>query len=459
MQDYWDVARVWNYRGVQSQRQENNDAAIRFNAAISAEDRLATHVRTVLGYDGIRMRVRLERNKEEDKNPGRAEVDMILVNQNNIYIVEVKNWFGDVYTSGPNDDHWCQCLPHPVNPRLHGEIKDHGDVLGDLKLKTRAFIEQLVNKSGLAAARDLRIPLGAVVPLLVFTHEKVRLDPRTQKRHPHAMTMAEFSQVVGMKDTCWDWCSWACPVTVPSNQMTFSQQMTVLEVIDQLPTWDIITLHNGTVRTGDVIEFVIPEASRRRNKQAEGGGSGGGGGGGAPDVAPLVRREYVASARVTWPGTSLFGLMCTLALGYDRPSLILTLKPGGMFPAEIARANFQLDGAAASSATTGSSGFAGSPMQRRQRPQQQNQRAPQATRMVANANEDEKPAPVARIPLGSQLNEPLSSQNVLHLKFRPAGGREIETIALHHVATLDLSPMHHWADRNEANKRTAAKEQ
>jgi hypothetical protein len=451
MDSIWAVARAWNYVGVQTRREESDLAARRFNAAISAEDQLATHVRTALGYDGIRMRLRVPRTKEQKEQMqeeaggntrgSRGEIDMVVLTSKHLFVVEVKNWVGDVYTSGANDDQWIQCPPHPVNPRAHGNPINHGPVLDDHREKSRALITYMM-KSSLAQASGLQLPLGFIVPLLVFTNDKVILDRKTQQRHPHAMTLSEFSQVVGSKVVWWDWAAWMCPWAVPSTELTYNQQLIALEVIDTLPTWDVVTLHNGTVRTGDVLRFFVPEASRRaqqerrqQQQQQQQQQQGGGGGGGAPIQVPVIQRQNVSSARVTWPGTGTLGLVWTVVVGNDRPGLTLTMRPGAEVPGELAACGWLIRGASAAQAAASTSGAVGSPMSRRR---------------VGGGNE--QPSTVVRIPIGHKLAEPIQSQQVCHLEFRPAGKTETEKIALHHIASVELSAMHHYMDRGAAQR-------
>jgi len=46
---------------------------------------------------------------------------------------------------------------------------------------------------------------------------------------------------------------------------------------------------------------------------------------------------------------------------------------------------------------------------------------------------------VLRFPIGARLGEPRTSPHVAHVVFRSGGREETEFIALHHIATLDLS--------------------
>lgn len=458
--DFWSIARLWNMRKVMSRFSETNEASRRFNDALAAEEQLASAVRNTLGYDGIRMRVRVPRIRAEDTTGGRGEIDMIVVNQHAVYVVEVKNWIGDVYEDGGN---WIQCPPHPMDPRRTGNPRGYGDILGDLQQKARSLVRFMCNHH-IVQQRGLHVPMGCVVPALVFTHAHAVLDADTQRRFPHAMTAAQFLELVGVKNACADWTFWAFPWAVPSNQLTYTQQLGVLEIIDDLPTWDTITLHNGTVRTGDVVRFVVPEASRRAQQmqRSNSGSSSSTSGGGAPAQAPHIRREIIQSAQLTWPGTSLLGLVWTVAVGNDRPGCVLTLKPGCGVAPEFQGANMILKGDAAAAASASTAGAVGSPMSRR-RPQNQFRGGSKTVLLGANsarasnANVDEQEPLVLRLPVGSMAGEPSGSHRVAYIEFHPAGTEQgkNETIALHHIASIALSGMHHYADRSAGSAPAA----
>lgn len=439
------ITRLWNYRNVQTRREERDAQARRFNEATAAETRLADVVRNECGYEGIRMRVRVPRYRREDDTGGRGEVDMILVNENGIYVIEIKDFVGQVYTSGNANGEWKEWVQYARRENSGEKIYiKHGDLLGGITLKAKAVADYLMrvpipNAADAFSDRHhlpderhrLDLPPGVVIPCLVFVNPNCVVDPQTLARHQFVFTTDSFKKFVGARSALYDWGAWLAPILVPANKLTYNQQLGALSIVDTLPTWDTIIFHNGSVRTGDVQQICFPESKVKSNP-----------------VVPFLDRKNVANISMTWPSTRFVGLLWTLATHSDLPTAYVYLKPGTQVPIGLAPSVLTGDDARKAASTA----------------DRNDSSSPYAKRRGAGAGggggrggrggggggrggyDDIGALPndqvvMLKFPLGSQPGEPARSTNVAFIKFKSAGTNVVETIALHHLDSISLSPV------------------
>ena len=459
---YLDVTRIWNYRNVQSRREERDVQARRFNEATAAEEKLAEIVKTECGFDGIRMRVRAPRYRREDDTAGRGEIDMILVTNKAIYVIEIKDFFGQVYTAQPQNgnqegEDWIQCARPPGSQKKI--FVNHGDILNGIRLKAKAVADYLAktpipsnedndysNQDAFPGepqkVRRLDILPGTVYPCLVFVNPHCVVDPQVLAAHQFVFTTNSFKQFIGQKSVAKDWLHWLAPVTVPSNQYTYNQQLGALAIIDTLPTWDTITFHNGSVRTGDILSFHFPECRVLNQSKI-----------------PQIDRRNISDCSMTWPGNSYLGLMWTLVTHSNLPTLYIHLRAGtsNKLDSDLRR-NLLTGDAAVQAASVADKNNSSSPMQQKKKMsssilhQENNNNhnsgaaaaaSPGRNRSSMNNNNNNDNSSnnthLLKFPIAQKPGEAMRSREVAYLTFRSAGQEQTETIAIHHLTSIELS--------------------
>lgn len=361
---------------------------------------------------------------------------MILVNENGIYVVEIKDFYGQVYSSGDaagNYTEWIQkARPKEEGSRNHVYIK-HGDLLGEIILKAKAVANYLMQtpipahvegmfENGNAAIttskRELKrliLPPGKIYPCLVFVNPQCLVDHDTLKRHQFVFTAETFKKFVGQRSVVYDWGAWLAPMIVSASNLTYNQQLATLAIVDTLPTWDTITFHNGSVRTGDVLSVHFPDDRVGQNA-----------------VVPFVERKQIAEIFVTWPGLSTWGLLWTICTRSNLPTIYLRLKPSVRLDTQPKLAKRVISGASAESVSQSAAA--------------NNAVGARSTRRGTISDEDAAVSNSSQMamlacPIGSNPGEPLRSEKVVYLKFKSAGQSEAETIAVHHLASISLSPV------------------
>lgn len=237
------------------------------------------------------------------------EIDVVAVGPV-ILVVEVKNWQGYVWSKGSS---WYQCRNLKTMDTLQFEDVQEDNV--EKAAALRRYIENarrvalpdsgLVqedaiifghhSKSSQKAAesssrgtwysdRAIHKVCGkCVVPVVVFTHPRVKLDPQTVKAKKYVFTLDTFTtfaqqairgniDLEALNDVpppAPSWRSWL-PFVRPNRMpqaaalqpyfLTEDQQDAVAAAVDVIRTWDLVYLLDGRMLTGDLQSIDAPSA-------------------------------------------------------------------------------------------------------------------------------------------------------------------------------------------------------
>ncbi|KAK7194054.1 Nuclease-related domain containing protein [Novymonas esmeraldas] len=230
------------------------------------------------------------------------EIDVVAVGPI-ILVVEVKNWQGHVWSKGSR---WFQCRNFKRGDTLEFEDVQQDNV--EKAAALRRYIEnarrvqlpdsQLVqadsvlfdHAGGSADKRGTwysdkaihKVCGKCVVPVVVFTHPKVRLDPATIQTKKYVFTLPTLAAFAAqaihgnidldaLNDVAttsrWSWVPFAprsrqvaSPSSPADTLLNEDQQDAVAGAVDVLRTWDLIYLLDGRLITGDLQKIEVPSA-------------------------------------------------------------------------------------------------------------------------------------------------------------------------------------------------------
>ncbi|KPA81673.1 hypothetical protein ABB37_03982 [Leptomonas pyrrhocoris] len=234
------------------------------------------------------------------------EIDVVAVGPI-ILVVEVKNWQGYVWSHGSS---WYQCRNRKTMDTLQFEDVQEDNV--EKAAALRRYIENarrvelpdssVVQTDAVIFGHDKSKQNGrgtwysdkaihkvcgkCVVPVVVFTNPRVKLDPATVKAKKYVFTLDTFGafaqQVLhgnidldALNDvvTPSSWWSWAplvrahtrAPRAAPAGTagsffLTEDQQCQVATVVDVMRTWDVIYFLDSRMVTGDLQSIDVPSA-------------------------------------------------------------------------------------------------------------------------------------------------------------------------------------------------------
>ena len=266
MKFLWNAFHLWNLRGAMSER-DQTDSQKQLNAALSAEDEIAAILRK---YDkGAKIYLR-KRIFVHELNHCR-EVDVIAVLQKKVLVIEVKNWRGSVWRNG---DRWFHLASS------EGQALEFPDITAELMQKRTALMHYLEH--------DQRIPIkdsSIIVPILVFSNPAVRLDPRTISNMNCVFTIATFKPFAESECKAQSWRNWAASFVLP---LGLENKVRIVSALDQIKTWDCVTLHNGTLIHGDLLAIECPS------------------------VGVSFERRHLESIQYSWASGNLWGLFTSV---------------------------------------------------------------------------------------------------------------------------------------------------
>ncbi|CBZ26420.1 conserved hypothetical protein [Leishmania mexicana MHOM/GT/2001/U1103] len=238
------------------------------------------------------------------------EIDVVAVGPI-ILVVEVKNWQGFVWSNGPR---WYQCRNRKRMDTLEFEDVQEDNV--EKAAALRRYIENarrvelpdshLIQSDAVLFGQDTgtngkratwysdksihKVCGKCVVPVVVFTHPRVKLDPATVKAKKYVFTLDTFGvfashairgniDLEALNDVAtasW-WSSWLPFMRIPRPLATTSaaaavflteeQRNNVAGVVDVLRTWDLVYLLDHRLITGDLEKIDVPSAFCMYNRK------------------------------------------------------------------------------------------------------------------------------------------------------------------------------------------------
>ena len=287
----------WSHRAALSYR-EVEDSNVRYNLALEAEDALGDVV-VGLGHlaDSIHLRKRIYVPEQQRSR----EIDVVAVT-NCIYVVEVKNWAGKVWS---NNGKWYQ-LP----PRQNARALEFDDVLDECEFKARALVRTLM-RSG------VEVPPGSVKAIVVFANPKVVLDPATVGKHPSVFTKKQFQATVEPRNWSKEWLTWAAPAIFLGRAEIPPQLRTkVNDVLSKVRTWDGLIMHNGERLQGDLKWIKLPEYTAWQHVRDR-------------EQGLNVQRKDIDDVSLSWASPSWYGAFGAMWQG---AAGVLTLRVDKRYP-------------------------------------------------------------------------------------------------------------------------------
>lgn len=277
---FWNGFRTWNMACVMSKTEQEHGAK-QLECALGAEDR----VRDIVAALGHTEHVHVRRRVFVPAQNRKREIDVIAITDTGVLVIEVKNWAGHVWKNGLK---WYQKPP----PTRAAAI-EFFDIMGEHELKTQAVGDYL---------RDfgVDIPQSLIIPVLVFTSKNVTLDVSVRTL-PNVFTIGAFTRSVAPRSPWREMLTHYVPFWGSQAVVSWQLKKDISEALRSVKTWDIVTLHNGTVQHGDVIGVELPK-----------------------EGASLGRNDF-RKLRVTWSNPNFFGLVASMWFG-SACSLDISLK-------------------------------------------------------------------------------------------------------------------------------------
>jgi hypothetical protein len=283
----WTTFTSWNHRAVQAKLDMGDDAR-RFRAAIEAEDSIAT-VAALVGHSHASIHLRKRIFIPHDRR--NREIDVIIV-ADKLYVVEVKNWQGDVWSDGRK---WYQ---RPTQRSISSI--EYDDVAEEVEHKAGGLLAFL-QKKGIAIDESM------VSPLVVVAHSNARLDPRTVGKRPNVMTVEGFKAFVeAKKKSVWATVAAWIPFLAPRDVLSWGAKKAVNEALGGVRTWDVIMTHAGERLQGDIVRISFPVETGGPGSSAAAAS------GGSTVPATTVLRRDIVKCDVSWASEGWFGLATAL---------------------------------------------------------------------------------------------------------------------------------------------------
>jgi Nuclease-related domain len=119
---------------------------------------------------------------------GRREIDLIVVTSKRMYIIECKNWTGNLIAEG---DRWVQ-----TNPNVKGPVvrREHEDVLQTNQLKMKLLMANLRNQA-------IPIKPETICQKVIFMNPKLRICSPAIAEHPDVITPERLETYLSSQDS------------------------------------------------------------------------------------------------------------------------------------------------------------------------------------------------------------------------------------------------------------------
>lgn len=279
MVSLWNGYQTWTMQSVLSDRVQDRKVR-QLNAALSAEDIVSTVLEEAGFPTFLRKRVFVAQDNHN------REIDVVAITDR-ILVIEVKNWTGSVWRNGHR---WFQ-LPYKAQRPLEFE-----DIFSEATYKADALRRHLENDHKIFMQAE-----AAVVPILIFTHPLVKLDPNTVKNIPGVYSLQSFKQYIetvrptgGIVNKKQSWGSWLVsfvPRFGAKDLLTRETCDQIEHALSKVRTWDTVVLHNGTMMHGDVVAVECPSA------------------------CCAYQRYHLSGIKLTWSKPNAVGLLTSLWAG------------------------------------------------------------------------------------------------------------------------------------------------
>lgn len=178
---------------------------------------------------------------------GRYETDLIVITPRRIVVLEVKNWSGTLRLQG---DQWIQ-TQRSGNQIVHNNLLTHN------RDKLRVLHQYLKHKG-------VHLPAERFHQAVVFANPRLDIDP-VLREHPAILEFDSLDSALGDGTSAARLLAAKLVDKLVANEAAAAVQRDLLDVIppaqikaaaqaiEELRTWDLVTLRGGRVLQGDVL--------------------------------------------------------------------------------------------------------------------------------------------------------------------------------------------------------------
>jgi hypothetical protein len=186
-----------------------------------------------------RMVTRPRNDSGSPTNPKNLEIDVVAVGEV-ILILEVKGWGGSLEVEENGTF---------VQVRSNGETIRHGPVGEKLKLATR-YLQGYLDGFG------LQCPPETLIPLIVFTNDRIKFHDSVQSRVPFVVRKADILGQLPQRDGFFQYLFKSfislLYTSKAAHKLNASMQEAVVKALGRLRTWDVVIKSNGEELRGNV---------------------------------------------------------------------------------------------------------------------------------------------------------------------------------------------------------------
>ncbi|KAL2650245.1 hypothetical protein R1flu_018373 [Riccia fluitans] len=171
---------------------------------------------------------------------GRREIDIVLLLKRELYVVEVKNWSGEIRLQP--DGSWCQI-------RRNGSVQTHPNIVEETKYRA-SLLESYIMRRG------VKLPQDFVQSKVVLVNEQCRPEQAIMMQ-PEVLLADQWQHFLD-RNTSRGFTGWLKKLVKPSTKpeaLNEASRKQLQFILSTAPTWDRVVLVGGSTFTGDFQRF------------------------------------------------------------------------------------------------------------------------------------------------------------------------------------------------------------
>ncbi|KAL3701941.1 hypothetical protein R1sor_019963 [Riccia sorocarpa] len=171
---------------------------------------------------------------------GRREIDIVLLLKRELYVLEVKNWSGEIRVQP--DGSWCQI-------RRNGSIQTHPNIVEETKYRA-SLLESYITRRG------VKLPQDFVQSKVVLMNEECR--PEQAIMMQREVLLSDQWQNFLDRNSSKGFTGWLKKLVKPNTKTEGLNEATRKQlqfILSTAPTWDRLVLVGGSTFTGDFQRF------------------------------------------------------------------------------------------------------------------------------------------------------------------------------------------------------------
>ncbi|KAG6541643.1 hypothetical protein Mapa_016908 [Marchantia paleacea] len=171
---------------------------------------------------------------------GRREIDLVLVLKRELYVVEVKNWSGEIRLQP--DGGWCQI-------RKNGSVQLHPNIVEETKYRASLLESYIVR-------RGVKLPQEFVQPKVILVNEECRPEQAIVMQ-PEVLLPDQWQNFLE-RNSSRGFMSWLKKLAKPGAKpegLNDAAHKQLHFILSTAPTWDRLVLIGGSTLVGDFQRF------------------------------------------------------------------------------------------------------------------------------------------------------------------------------------------------------------